>query len=337
MTPPAARNALTICTVSFHNAPHLALNWRLSDALNRDGASLRWVVAENSPLGAPDRLPTDDARFDVIAGASPDYYPNFQHAVALHGCFGRVETRFALILDPDFYIVRPNWVSTVIQYMDRQELGFLGVPWHPRLASKYRYFPAVHCFFIDTERVALGDLDFRPLGKAERSRPGDELGPEGAEEEAPKPGLLGRALGLEARRKNYVDTGTRVYRRYAGTQEVRYECALPVFRLPQDSQVSHSWRLRLLERLLPDELCYLPKRRDSYTGRGLRELGYLAGAPGRWEEFMWQGLPLGFHVRRNAEKARRDPEEELRILRRAIDEFMPETAGVLEETGESPT
>ena len=333
MMSPSAQSALTVCTVSFHNAPHLALNWQLADVLNRDGSTIRWVVAENSPPGVPDRLRTDDGRFDVIAGASPDYFPNFQHAVALHRCFDQVATRFVLILDPDFYIVRPNWVSTVIQYMNRQGLGFLGVPWHPRWTGKFRYFPAVHCFFVDTERVALSDLDFRPLGEAKWRR---SAGEPGLEEDAPKSGLLGRALGLEARRKNYMDTGPRVYQRYAGTQAVQYECAHPVFRLPQDLTFSRSWRLRLLERFLPDELCYLPKRRDSYTGRGLRELGYLADAPGLWEEFMWQGLPLGFHVRRNAEKAKRDPEEEIRILRRAIDEFMPETAGMPEETGESP-
>jgi hypothetical protein len=80
--------------------------------------------------------------------------------------------------------------------------------------------------------------------------------------------------------------------------------------------------VRFLEHVLPDELCYLPKRRDSYVGKGLRELGYLAGAPAEWEEFMWQGVPFGFHVRRNLRKAKRDAQQELAILRGAVEAFM---------------
>jgi len=78
----------------------------------------------------------------------------------------------------------------------------------------------------------------------------------------------------------------------------------------------------LIEYFLPDDLCYLPKRRDSYTGTGLRELGYLSDAPEYWEEFMWQGRPLGFHVRRNARKLDRDAAREIEILQRTVGGFM---------------
>lgn len=317
-----ADDAVNICTVSFCNAEHLRLNWRLVDRLNRGGTRLQWIVAENSPEDAPDRLPMNDDHFMIIEGERPGQYsPNFQHTIALHKCLDRASTRFVLVLDPDFYIVRPNWANEVIKHMERHELAFFGVPWHPRLAQKYRYFPAVHCFFFDRERVSLADLDFRPIGDGQKRLSASDAGDQ-AEAQSEVSRRLQDWLGLTARRKQYFDTGTRIYKRYSDDKTVRYECALPVFRLPEDAPVSQSWRVRILEHLLPDELCYLPKRRDSYVGNGLRELGYLAGAPTEWEEFMWQGVPFGFHVRRNLRKAKRDAQQELAILRGAVEAFM---------------
>jgi len=159
----AATNAVTVCTVSFHNAPHLRLNWMLADALNRDGSEIRWVVAENTPSGSKDRLTADDSRFKVIEGVGPEHVPNFQHTIALHKCFEFVTTRFLLVLDPDFYLVRPQWVDAVTRHMLSHDLAFFGVPWHPRFSDKYRYFPAVHCFFVDLDRVGIDALEGDPL------------------------------------------------------------------------------------------------------------------------------------------------------------------------------
>ena len=162
--PPAPpETAVTVCTVSFHNAPHLRLNWALADALNREEAQIDWVVAENTPPYSDDRLDPGDQRFKVIEGVGPEHSPNFQHTLALHKCFDFVTTRFLLVLDPDFYIVRPNWVRTVTEHMQRHALTFLGVPWHPRFSDKFRYFPAVHCFFVDLDRIDIKELDFRPM------------------------------------------------------------------------------------------------------------------------------------------------------------------------------
>lgn len=321
MSPAREVHDVTICTVSFHNAPHLKLNYEWTEILNQGAGTAHWVVAENSPPQAQDRLTAEDPCFQVIEGAPPGDAPNLHHTLALHKCFDYVKTRFALILDPDFYIVRPDWIDAVTQHMLRQELAFFGVPWHPRFASKYRYFPAVHCFFVDRSRVTLDKLDFRPPKQGTGVTPANGGVPTSRLLDKDKPASVVNWLGLGARRKTFTDTGTRVYQSFVSDPSIRYECALPVFRLPEDAPVSRAWRSRLLEQFLPDHLCYLPKRRNSYTSGGLRELGYLKDAPPDWEEFMWQGAPLGFHVRRNFRKAERNVEEEISLLRRALCEF----------------
>ena len=73
-----------------------------------------------------------------------------------------IATRFALFCDPDFFIVRENWIHAVIQHMTEHGIGILGVPWHPRWTHKVRYFPCVHCMFVDLEVTPVETLDFTP-------------------------------------------------------------------------------------------------------------------------------------------------------------------------------
>jgi hypothetical protein len=332
---------LSICSVSYHNATHLRVNWHLARRLNADSDRCRWIIAENTPEAAAERLDAGDPRFEILPGASSRLVPNYQHTEALHHCIDGVDTRFMLILDPDFYLVRPGWIGEILARMVERRLSFFGVPWHPRTSDKYHYFPCVHCLFIDLERVPKASIDLRP-GQADdpmamyrvQYRPAADSAPVHVARGQTLGQRLWQASGLQARRKDYSDTGTRLYHRYVRYSSHTFELAQPVLRLPEDSPVDLPWRGRLLEALLPDELCYLPKRRGSCVPSGLREQGRLGHAPPEWEEFMWQGQPFGFHVRRNLGKMRRDEKSELEALVGCIDEFSPGVAAeALHDTG----
>ena len=311
--------ALTICSVSFHNARHLILNWNLTRQFNHDSERIKWVIAENTPEGAKDRLSFDDDRFQVIPGASGQRRISYHHTEALQKCLAHVNTRFLLILDPDFYIVRENWLDDIIDHMQANDLAFFGVPWHPRYIDKFRYFPTVHCTFVDLEKIPLAELDFRPWGE-------DEV-ESGAQQKKSGPlNALWGAMTMQHRRKEFRDSGTRMYYRYAGDANVKYECPTPVYRLPQDFPGAGnplSLRSRIIESMLPDSLCYLPKRPSAYTDRGFPEVGFGSAFPGFWEEFMWKDMPFGFHVRRNAKKGDRDEEAELGAIEHFLESICP--------------
>ncbi len=310
---------LTICTVSFHNAPHLIANWELGERLNRGKGRLKWIVAENTPDGSRHKLTAPDPRFRLIAGTEGRHRDNYHHTIALQKTLGLVDTRFLLVLDPDFYIVRPSWLQEVLDYMVEGGLGMFGVPWHPKYIEKYRYFPCVHCFFVDLEKVSMSELDFRP------SCP-DVVNGEEQESGRDRSGVIARVfntLTLRHRQKDYRDTGTRMYLRFANDHRVKYECATPVYRLPEDFPGTRNplaLRSRLIEAVLPDSLCYVPKRRGAFARNG-----FLERAPdsnrGHWEEFLWRGQPFGFHMRRNAEKMQRDEDVELDALARILRQF----------------
>jgi hypothetical protein len=95
------------------------------------------------------------------------------------------------------------------------------------------------------------------------------------------------------------DTGSRMYATLAGRPDYPVETVTPVahrvdFRRPSLLRYAV---FRWLERLLPDRLAYIPRRRRAFTERGFAAAGlpdlYAVG----WEEYMWNLRPFGFHLR----------------------------------------
>lgn len=198
---------LTICSVSFHSGLHLRLNWEL---VTRASGPVRWVVVQNGP---PEPLEV----FEVLPGVPrPELVlppgaqarvngASYHHALALNSALPRLDSRFVLFLDPDFYIVPP--VHELLEHMVREELAFFGAPYaidptRPRIQG----FPCAFCMLVDGARVNVRGFDFLP----------------------------------DASRTDVMaDTGYRIYAHYAqpGTK-VRYEAALPVARC--DTAYPHS-------------------------------------------------------------------------------------------------
>ena len=203
-------------------------------------------------------------------------------------------------------------------------LAFFGVPWHPKLHNKYRYFPAVHCLFIDLDRVPIQSLDFTPqLDK--RVTHFDEMKgrvPLNARQKLGPVVKILKALTSIDRQSigSSRDTGYALFRQYGRNNRLHSECAVPVFRPRSDFRgpaYATSGLNRLIEKLLSDRLCFIPKRPGYYTETGFLEMGYFDASSRQWEEFIWQGRPFGFHFR-GYQQAARSPED-LIFLKKAID------------------
>lgn len=298
---------LTICTVSNSNGTFVKLNVSLTRALNK-GSEPSWVVVENAqsePLPEPAlgrvvtaRGPAADLARDERARGS------YHHAAGIHRALDLAESRFVLVLDPDFYVVREGWVREVVEHMKRLRLAFFGVPWHPRWIAKIRYFPAPHCIFIDRELVPEGVIDFTP--EIWYPKPGGSGGAKGIHgvgehlRESLRPLAVVRAVGVRRSIGGSRDTGYRIYRAAAAGKELRVECALPVFDPRTDlSDVpwASAWWSRMADVVLPDRLRIEPGRRESFTTLGFKALGEPDVRGLGWEEFMWKGTPFGFHLR----------------------------------------
>ena len=309
---------LTVCTVSFNSGPYLRQNRYLTEQLN-PGADVRWIVAENSPKDSAARLLDDEPGFRIIEGAGPGHTPTYHHTLALRRCIDLADTRFVLVLDPDLFVVRPDWVRDVIGYMLARRLAILGVPWHPQ-SGKYRYFPAVHFSIFDTSLFDKSAIDFRPDYP---NGVNDPEWPEGWKSDrtyfaiSPVARVLARLPLLQHRCRYYTDTGSRLFKRYIGDRSLRFEILDPIFDAAQRRR-QLSFPGLLLECLLPDALCYIPKYYNQRCHSPFLPTLIDASVPDEWEQFMWQGSPFCFHVRRNLNTGARSSMDEIDLTGRIV-------------------
>jgi hypothetical protein len=310
--------ALTIGCVSYKSASYVALNQRLTQFLNPD-APVHWIVVTNDTKKparvAPQLAPETLLLGRTAADRSLDFPKGRHHAAGLHQIIERVATRFLLVLDPDFFIVRRNWVADCLAHMDAHGLSFFGAAHHPRRASKFRYFPSVMCTFIDLSRVNRRDLDFNPgtyhtitaAGRRERRarRQGSHRLPTALTR-------IARQVGHFVGRPGYVgkvqDTGYRIHERFSADPSHKSDCVTPVLRpevewpeaFASRSPLALIRRLYLSPPLLPESFSILPGRRGYTTHEGFRECGVPAVTDHAWEEHVWRGTPFGFHVTRHS-------------------------------------
>lgn len=314
---PVAPPRLTICTVSFGHEELIEMNARLAARLNPDFCSeVAWWVADNAADGALERSGISHPAIQVRPGSSDTSLgASHHHALAMNALVAQVRSRFLLVLDPDFYLLAPGWVDRVLSHMVEADLAFFGAPWHPRYTRSYRYFPAVHCMFVDLSKVDAAALDFRP--RLELIDP------------PPRRDLAEHIPPLRQRRRVPWDTGVRVFERFGRDPRCRAECVTTVFRRSLDLPAGPV--SRFIEALLPDGFCYVPKDRSSWSEAGFRERGWCTEQlPSLWEETIWQDRPFGLHMRRSYAAGSREAADESSLLPRVLAQLESVSAPVRE-------
>lgn len=308
---------LTICTnIIPLDRKNIELNWDIVTRLNAANG-WKWIVTvdNNETEGHAIEPVTQlgDSRCELVEVYDEEirqaslWGANYHHGVALNKILHKINSRFVLFIDPDFYIVRKGWIPEILTYMQQQKLAFWGVPWHPKWYMKYRYFPCVHCLFIDLDQIPLKGLNLMPDTLEQTTiidspwrRIKAKMRPHLPRfVRAPMQLMWWTVLNRKKICKEW-DTGSRIYLEYCKS-ELRSECAIPVFRPAQDflgpRQPFFAFN-KILESMLPDQYSYIPKQKGYFTTKGFQESGYPDVTQMAWEEFMWQNEPLGFHVRR---------------------------------------
>ncbi len=309
-------SSLTICSVSYNSAGFLRLNAALTKALN-PGFSVHWIVAENSPAQSINRLGSDDREvFELLEGIGPGHAPTYHHTLALKKCTSLAKSRFVAVIDPDLFVLRPNWADEIIKHMQLQKLGLLGVPWHPQSSGKYRYFPAVHFTVFDTERFRLEDIDFLPDFADGEGNPDRTSGvtPDGDYfVRSPIARMLAQLPFMKDRRQFYTDTGSRLFKRWVDDKSMARETLVPRWRGATRRPGLRRW----IDALMPDELDFEPRNYPPASFRNPPTLPESALAmPPQWESFEWRGELFCFHVRGNLKRDSRSAASELDIATR---------------------
>jgi hypothetical protein len=339
----------TLCTVLTPAHLELgALNRELVERLN-PGEPIAWSVAFNPavhtppgaahPAGAEADLKAARKRFPGAAIApgptleqmskavledpahrdipkaerrrlTAKYLGSYHHAAGLALALKQVKTRYAVIIDPDFYVVRPDWIAETLGRMAGQDLAVFGAPWSPRWYQKYRGFPCTHLMVLDLEKVPdpAGPLKPDLLGGGRRTASGlwsRYASAKGPDRQAALRAILAhplQAIAEDLRQRASIgsarDTGYGLMQALAARPDLRTELVDAVFS-PKDgfmpAAVSGLQSAPVLEALLPDRMRYAPRR--GVSRRGFADLGGPDFRARGWEEFLWRGEPFAVHVR----------------------------------------
>lgn len=285
---------LTVVTVIYGDKWRADLHLSLAQRLNKDETA-RWRFVRNLPPHPSDDWSGQTDAYEVVEGSAVDpawseetTVRSRHHARGLEQGLRDIRTRYVLVVDADFFIVRADWYADVIAHMHANELSFFGAPYHPRSPWKLRYFPCAVCLFIDTSRVDLSTL---------RWEPGVTDVPSAAGSERLWAFVL-RTLRSDWRLgvEGSTDTGISVYSRFRDG-DLRAECVVPVLGPDEIRTRNRKPGQLLLELLLPDRYCFLPRRPGYFTDRPFVSVGLPDTAALRCEEYWWGSLPFAVHLR----------------------------------------
>ena len=282
---------LTIISVKFGSSQWLEKNFQLSAALNPN-FKVRWLVVNND--NDPNFLLNSAEVLPAVPKAPTSDQGSQHHAQAIMSALTLVRTRFVLILDHDFYVLRRHWMQTVIQHMQTRDLSFFGSVWHPKWSYQYRYFPSVHYMMIDLKKISLGALNFLP------DMNGNKFDKLVSQPQIPLPLWLRTALQVG----QFRDTAWRIYQQY---QNQANECLVPHFIATPNS-------------FIPDRFSLIPKKKGYYTQQSFLQPISSFAYENQWEEFFWQDLPFALHLRRVGRKPSLD---EFAELSRVLENFYP--------------
>ncbi len=299
---------LTILSVSFRSESLLERNLRLTAELN-PRTPHDWIIVNNeaAPLPKLEAAARDTGiPLRLIDGPPPIRTQHdagsYHHATALMAGLKEVTGRFLLILDPDCFVLKTDWIPCALQRMKQESLSFLGSPWDPVNISKHQGFPSVHFLLIDLEKVPRALLDFTPdlPETADTRKRIDWL----------KDKFLGTSLfpwaeivriGLGFRSSR--DTGFRMFERFKDSEEHRIELlkmALPKEKMRRLEDIANRVP-RPLKRpahyLLKKTLSHGKATPESQLKLTLKLLGS-RDLRFEWDEFLWEGKPFAVHLRR---------------------------------------
>lgn len=310
---------LTICSTYYspESKRLLEINYEFTRKLN-PGNNFTWIASDGSEPGRNNKV--DQDKFLLIGGVNSTGIPEilsdknlrryavtYYHGFSLMKAIPHIKTRFTVFLDVDFFIIKPHWISEIVQHMKNENLAFFGSPFHPRFFRKYRYFPCLQCLFIDLEKVGGKNVDFSPLYHEDEVMQNTI---KKTKEEIMQIAFGGNRLKIGSSK----DTSYGLFKKYAKSRIFRNETLKPVFKPELDLRetgmditpygATSFWN-NVLEKFLPEKYCLLPKKTNYYTNIGFKDLGFFDASGEGWEEYMWLDKPFAFHLRQISKRISR--------------------------------
>ena len=294
---------LTLLTTVATNSDieQFDMNYNLIRSLNPD-INFKWLITDNTKLDG-NNMDVDWSNYsfvEVFDGFSMDFikkefsiekdgYSNYRHGYCLNYLISQVNTKFFVIIDPDFFVFKEDWLSNITGYMKDKDLSFFGAPWFPLYHHKVnRYFP-VHYFLLgDLTKVNKSLIDFVPNDYNEFK----------IKEEGNILSKLSWCFSFDKRKNNVSCNKDTSYGMGSIFKEVKYKTLQPVFKAKKHFNRLVIYVNLFYERFLRDELCYFPKKKGFYRTKGLKDEGKIGAYDDfGFEEYYFNNEIFGVHAR----------------------------------------
>lgn len=265
--------SLTIITSFYRDGGHLIRNILNTRRFNPHGEH-EWILIDNSS-GVTDFGVIKEEKFTVYKGIEEKHIQPFflkkvsaANAISINFGITKSDTRFICAMDPDFFVVYPNWIDAVTEYMDAAGVGILSAPYHPIWYQK-AHRATGHFMVIDTDVIPKALLDFTP----------------GLEDFYTNNKELPKWLGKRRNLKRFHDCGSQIEDMFSESIEylvplVDSGSAPPMNKLDKilESILPKKWRITNID----------------YPVISARVHGILSEA----ETYYWCGYPFAIHLRR---------------------------------------
>jgi len=176
--------SLDIITVISYDRHYFNLNHEITKKLN--DYPHNWIVVENyskEKHGAfdPDKkkIKIEDVNIKYLKGIDQDslntriikkknlsYSLNPQrsifHSKGLSIGIKNSKSKYLLIIDPDFFVIKKNWIKNIIEFMEKKNIDLFSSPYHPVKDWIKPFIPSVYFMILNTEKIKKNNLDFSP-------------------------------------------------------------------------------------------------------------------------------------------------------------------------------
>ena len=202
---------------------------------------------------------------------------------------------FVIFIDPDFYVLRKDWVRERIKILSSGVI-FAGAGYHPKHVTSYKNFPTPFFLCFDTNSVDVNDFDFYPDPNQTEELPGAY----------PKPNFIRRLHGrfsrlllpvtseITWRVKESRDTGFALQQKFARSKYFCFKVAVK----KEDAFMPLFLRSKLgrfLESSIFGKSRFsLMPLKSNYT-----EISNSSVTNFIWDEYMFQQEIFAFHVRKS--------------------------------------
>ena len=311
--------SLDIITVVSYDREYFELNYNLTKNLNKD-FDHKWIVVENkSDEAHGNYIPNikkpklnkenieyfkgidqkgENSRVIKKNGTTYTLNPkrNVYHAKGLSIGVEKSNSKYLLIIDPDFFVIKKNWIKEIINYMEINNIDIFSSPYHPvKDWIKPRFSPCVYFLLINTEKIKKKNLNFLPPDPNELLSKKKIFKNKISSEFIIKTLIFSFGILFGDRYRYQIgklgDVGFELLNT-AINNKIKFEFTSPAIKKIKDLKL----RRLLFDFILPDNYKLVYKN-NNFSYQTFKDFNYYNFREIGCQEYFWKKVPFAFHLR----------------------------------------